>query len=96
MAFPPASSNRLLEMLPRKDRDRIIAGCEHVQLSFPHKLATPGDAISHVHFPIGGFVSILTAVAEGGQLEVALVGNEGMVGIPMVMGVGVSQGHVLV
>ena len=80
-------------MLPRKDRDRIVAGCDHVELTFAEKISSPGDAIDHVHFPTGGFVSILTSVPEGGQLEVALVGHEGMVGIPMVMGVGLSQEH---
>ena len=83
-------------MLPRTDRERIVAGCDHVELSFLEKLHTPGTALRHVHFPTGGFVSILTAVPEGGQLEVALVGSEGMVGIPMVMGVEVAQEQALV
>jgi CRP-like cAMP-binding protein len=91
-AFP----NRLLESLPRKERERIVAGCECVELSFAEKLSIPGGAIGHVHFPTGGFVSLLTAVPDGGQLEVALVGNEGMVGLPVAMGVATAQEHALV
>jgi CRP-like cAMP-binding protein len=91
-AFP----NRLLESLPRRDRERIVAGCDCVELTFATKLSEPGAAIPHVHFPIGGFVSILSAVPDGGQLEVALIGNEGMVGLAVVMGVATSQEHALV
>ncbi|MEP7068901.1 MAG: Crp/Fnr family transcriptional regulator [Usitatibacter sp.] len=80
-------------MLPRKERERMVASCDRVELTFAEQLSEPGGAVDHVHFPIGGFVSILTSVPNGGQLEVALVGNEGMVGIPIVMGVGVSQAH---
>ena len=71
----------------------MVAGCDHVELTFAEQLSEPGSAIDHVHVPTGGFVSILTSVPNGGQLEVALVGNEGMVGIPIVMGVAVSQAH---
>lgn len=67
-----------------------------MELTFAEKLSSPGNAIGHVHFPIGGFVSILTSVPDGGQLEVALIGNEGMVGLPVVMGVATSQEHALV
>jgi CRP-like cAMP-binding protein len=83
-------------MLPRKDRERFVAACECVELNFAEKLLEPGATIEHVHFPIGGFVSMLASVPEGGQLEVALVGDEGMVGIPLVLGVGVANGHALV
>jgi CRP-like cAMP-binding protein len=83
-------------MLPRKDRERIVAACECVELNFAEKLLEPGAAIGHVYFPIGGFVSILTSVPEGGKLEVALVGNEGMVGMPVMLGVDVAQEQALV
>ena len=92
----PFSSNRLLDMLPRKDRERIVAGCEEVALTFSERISSPGAAIDHVHFPTGGFISILTSIPDGGQLEVALVGHEGMVGIPLVMGAGYSQSHAMV
>ncbi len=83
-------------MLPRKDRERIVAGCECVDLAFLEKLTVPGATIGHVHFPIGGFVSILTAIPHGGQLEVALVGHEGMVGLPLLMGMDIAQEHAMV
>jgi CRP-like cAMP-binding protein len=95
VAFP-ALPNRLLALLPRKEREGFIANCDSVELIFADKLSAPGADILHIHFPTGGIISILTAAPEGGQLEVALVGNEGMLGIALVMGVGVSQEHALV
>jgi CRP-like cAMP-binding protein len=83
-------------MLPRKERDGFISRCEPVDLVFADTLAEPGSDIRHIHFPTGGIISILTSVPEGGKLEVALVGNEGMLGIPLVMGINVSQEHALV
>jgi CRP-like cAMP-binding protein len=88
-----ATPNRLLAMLPRTERDALIGCCDVVHLTFGDKLTEPGSEIRHVHFPTGGIVSILTAVPEGGQLEVALVGNEGMLGIPVIMGVATAQEH---
>src|SRR5260221_5944216 len=70
-----ASSNRLLDMLPRKDRERIVAGCECVDLAFLEKLTVPGATIGHVHFPIGGVVSILTPTPHPGPLQGAPVGH---------------------
>jgi len=53
-------------------------------------LLTPGGKIRHVHFPIKGFVSLLTPVDGSAQLEVGLVGDEGMVGTPLALGIPTS------
>src|SRR5258706_11304767 len=84
-----ASSNRLLDMLPRKDRERIVAGCECVDLAFLEKLTVPGATIGHVHFPIGGVVSILTPISPRGPLQGALGGAQGMGGLPPLLGMGI-------
>src|ERR1700682_5374427 len=90
---PSASGNRLLARLPPNDRKRFMAGCVPVELAFMGKLSEPGEALRHIHFPTTGFVSLLTALPDGRRLEVALVGNEGMLGIPLLLGVEVSQVH---
>ena len=91
---PPG--NRLLAALPRKDRLHFIAGCEEVQFVLSDVLYAPGDQIRHVHFPSSGFVSLVTTVDGVPRLEVGLVGDEGMVGTPLVLGVADSPLQALV
>lgn len=74
----------------------MLASCEHVELTFADVLSEPGDRIRHVYFPSEAFVS-LAAPADGrGRLEVGLIGNEGMLGIPLILGIDISPLHALV
>jgi CRP-like cAMP-binding protein len=88
--------NRLLEALPSSDRRRMLAGCETVELTFADVLYTPRERLSHVYFPTRGFISLIKPVGDSGGLEVGLVGNEGMFGIPLALGVDVSPMRALV
>jgi CRP-like cAMP-binding protein len=85
-----AAHNRLLEALPSSDRQRMLAECETVELAFADVLYTPGERLTEVYFPIGSFISIIMPVDESASLEVGLIGNEGMFGIPLALGVDVS------
>ena len=91
-----ASENRLLAALPPKDRLRFLAGCEPVELVFAEVLAEPGDIIRHVHFPTQSFVSLTIPIEPNANLEVGLVGDEGMLGVSLILGVDVSPLHALV
>ncbi len=82
--------NRLLEALPKSDLRRMLAGCETVELAFADVLCTPSARIRHVYFPTRSFISLIMPVDDSASLEVGLVGNEGMLGIPLALGVGVS------
>jgi len=82
--------NRLLESLPVTDRRRMLAGCETVELVFADRLSTPGEPLQHVYFPIGGFISLIMPVDDSAALEVGMVGNEGMFGTPLALGVDIS------
>ena len=93
---PAAAANRLLARLPRKDRERFMRGCESVSLVFNETIAEPGDTMRHIHFPTGGFVSLLAVMPGGVPIEVALVGNEGMVGMPLILGTEKSSSRLLV
>jgi CRP-like cAMP-binding protein len=86
-----APANRLLARLPHTDRKRFMKGCVPVELAFNTRIAEPGKAIGYIHFPTTGFVSLLTAMPDGRRLEVALVGDEGMLGTPLLLGAATSQ-----
>jgi CRP-like cAMP-binding protein len=90
------AANRLLTRLPRKDRQRFLADCEPVDLDFAQILAEPGERIRHVYFPTESFISLVTAIDGRAKLEVGLVGDEGMLGISLVLGTDVSPLHALV
>ena len=82
---PPA--NRLLAALPQQEYRSLLPGLKEVTLTFGDILFEPGDAIRHVYFPNNSIISLLSAVAEHSTLEVGMVGNEGMAGISVFMGV---------
>ena len=89
-------TNRLLDRLTAKDRTHVIGACEMVELQFAEVLDEPGEAIRNVYFPTGGFVSLLARVDKKHHLEVALTGNEGIYGVPVAFGTGISPVHALV
>jgi CRP-like cAMP-binding protein len=79
--------NSLIKNLPRRERDRILARCEKVDLVFGTTLCEPGTAYRHAWFPLTGFISTV-AVMDGHQpLEIRLIGNEGMLGATLALGV---------
>lgn len=91
-----AAANQLLSTLPRQDGARIIAACEAVELSFSETLAEPGERIRHVYFPTASFISTITPVRDHGNLEVGLIGSEGVFGATLLLGVDTSPLHALV
>jgi CRP-like cAMP-binding protein len=91
---PPA--NRVLASLPSKSYQRLRAQLEPVILPFGQILYEPGQTIRQVYFPADCLISLLTAVDKRRTLEVGMVGNEGMAGMPVVLGVDVSGVRALV
>lgn len=79
-------ANGVLAALPRRDYLHLLGECELVQLRPGQVLYQPGDRIGHVYFPNDGVVSLLV-VLELKPLEVCLIGREGMVGVPLALGV---------
>ena len=82
--------NRLLAALPHKEYQRLLPFLEPVTLAFAQVLYEPHARIRHVYFPNDFFVSLLTSVDAHRAAEVGLVGSEGMIGLPVVLGVNVS------
>jgi len=82
--------NLLLAALPPIVRRRLTAGRTPVSLSTSEILSEAGDRIRHVYFPIDGFISLITPAQGREQLELGLIGAEGMLGVPLLLGVNVS------
>lgn len=89
-------NNWLLSALSRKDKNDFLAGCDIVNLEFEEILAEPGDRIRYVYFPTESFISLVANNEGNPSLEVGLIGNEGMLGISLILGVGVSPLHAVV
>ncbi len=82
--------NRLLGALPSSDLRRLLAECETVELAFAEVLYTPPQPIREVYFPTTSFISLILPVDVSAFIEVGMVGNEGMFGTPLALGVDVS------
>lgn len=89
-------ANDLLGAMPRQAYRHMQTSLESVELSYGQVLYEPMGSIRHVYFPIDCLVSLLTAVDQNRTLEVGMVGNEGMVGMPMALGIRVSAVRALV
>lgn len=87
MLLPATPANLLLESLPRKEHDRLLDLCETVELIYGDILCEYHQPFRHVYFPLSGFISLVTSVEGHPPLEMGLIGNEGMVGIKLVLGV---------
>jgi CRP-like cAMP-binding protein len=91
---PPA--NRLLAALPATEYQRLLPELETVDLTFAQVIYKPGDTIRHVYFPNDSVVSLLAAEDHHASLEVGMIGNEGMTGVCVFMGVPTSRPLALV
>ena len=82
----PQRMNRLLAALPDAEYQRLVPHLEYVPLPLKQVLYNRGESIEYVYFPHRAIVSLVSTPEEGSNIEVGLVGNEGMVGIPAALG----------
>jgi CRP-like cAMP-binding protein len=84
------TGNSLLDALPPDDYQQLLLKSEITQLNFGEIIYEPNDIIRHVYFPYSGIVSLLCMLGRQATLEVGIIGKEGMVGLPVFLGVAQS------
>src|SRR5829696_10366482 len=91
---PPAGAasemvqrNRLLAALPAEERLRLGSELRLVELGIREQIHDPGDPITEIYFPVNCVISIVAAVDDDVAVEVAMVGLEGMTGLPAFLGI---------
>lgn len=88
--------NHLIELLPRADRQRLLALCDPVDLVLSEVLAERAMPTAYVYFPIDGFISLVAQLEGYPGLEVGMVGREGMLGAQLALDVDTAPLHALV
>jgi CRP-like cAMP-binding protein len=83
---PSPRQNRLLAALPPAVQQRLFPHLEPVTLPRGQVLYEPGAALRHVYFPIGTIVSLLHVLENGASADIALVGNDGLIGVALFLG----------
>lgn len=83
---PRAASNQILASLPRSAREHLLRRMEHCALEHRQVLVEANEPIRHIYFPSSGVISLVIGTVNGATLEVAMVGREGMVGLPVLFG----------
>jgi hypothetical protein len=86
---PPSIANRLLAALAPEDLDALGAQLEPVPLPHKQTLSSPGAPIDHVYFVEEGMVSLIQPL-RGGMVEVGMIGKEGFIGVPVLLGADAS------
>lgn len=85
--------NRLLSILPDEEYRHIAPHLQKVSLGTRAMLYESRKPIEHVYFPIDGVMSMLAEMEDESLIEVATVGNEGMVGLPLFLGASMTPGQ---
>jgi CRP-like cAMP-binding protein len=83
---PNPQQNHLLSVLPKSETERLLPHLELVSLPLGRAIYESGDSLYHVFFPVTAIVSLLYVMENGSSAEIAIVGNEGIVGIALFMG----------
>lgn len=88
--------NHLLGALPAEERARLLPHLELIAMPLGHSLYESGAQMCHVYFPTNAIVSLLYEMEDGASAEIAVVGNEGVIGISLFMGGDTTTGRAVV
>ena len=90
------SANRLLAALPRAEYVRLLPYLEKVSLAYQQRLYDANTPIPYVWFIERGVASVIRDTQDGPLIEICVIGNEGLVGLPVFLGSESTPRHVLV
>lgn len=82
--------NKILAALPRAEYQSLVPHLERVHLPQGKVLYEVGDFVTRAYFVTRGMVSLLSITEDGGTTEVAMVGKEGLIGVPIILRVGIT------
>lgn len=88
--------NHLLADLPTKEFVTLITRSEQIQLTYAEVITKRDDQIDYVYFPIDSIISLIAPTEESRGMEVTMIGNEGMLGITLMLGVSTTPFSALV
>ena len=83
----PSAENHLIELLPRHDRERLLAACTAIDLTLGEVLYERGSTTRHIYFPVDGNILLVARGDDHPDIEVGMVGREGMLGLHLALGV---------
>ena len=83
---PCPEQNHILDALPSAERDRIFPHLKLVALPLGKALYESGDRLQHIYFPTDSIISLLHVLEDGASAEIAVVGNDGAIGLGLFMG----------
>lgn len=93
---PPPTRNRLLAALPSEEYARLLPHLEAVPLPFMKVLYEGGETIRHVYFPDDGLISLLIVMEDETVREIGVIGNEGMLGAAVALGMKTATTRALI
>ena len=91
-----SSQNQLIDGLPAKARDSLLALGETVQLTLSQVLCEAAGRTRYAYFPVDSFISLVAVVQDSPGIEVGMIGSEGMLGAALALGVAVNPLHAVV
>jgi len=83
---PDPHDNHILDALPAPEFDRLFAHLKLVPMPLGMVLYESGAKLRHIYFPTNSIVSLLYVMQDGSSAEIAVVGNEGAIGVSLFMG----------
>src|SRR5436189_5574671 len=88
--------NDLLAALPSAEYERLLPHLKHVSLPLKEILCEAGDTMKYAYFPLSGMISMLSILVDGANVEVGVIGSDGMLGVPIFLGSGISPNTAIV
>ena len=86
MPSPSPQQNHILEALPAAERERLFPHLTLVALPLGSVIYEAGDSQRYIYFPVDSIVSLLYVLKDGASAEIAVVGNDGAIGVALFMG----------